>query len=73
MGQGLLCGSNSITFSDSIHPYKQFVSVLCTLLSFKSFICDIHIVQAHAQLHKKTNSGVCNHLYVGLLFVLKVG
>ena len=28
----------------------------------------MHIVQACAQLHKQTNNGVCNHLYVGLLF-----
>ena len=56
----------------------QLVSVVCspvssipTSLSFcpclhPFFI--LHIVQAHAQLHKQTNNGMCNHLYVGLLF-----
>ena len=30
----------------------------------------MHIVQAHVQLHKQTDNGVCHHLYVELLFDL---
>ena len=55
-------------FSDSIDPYMQLVSVLCspvssipTSLSFFKSFCPcfhpffiLHIVQAHAQLHKQT-------------------